>query len=214
LKKGGETVTGSQSGARLRGETSAAGAPSLATISARAEAAAGRPVEAWDPPFCGSIDIRIDREGRWFYMETPIARPAMVALFASILRRETDGFHYLVTPVEKLRIAVDDAPFLAVEMRAEGRGGSQVVGFRTNLDGWILAGSNHPIRFVVDAATEGLKPYLGLDCGLEALLSRALIPDLVERAEQRVIDGRPMLGIASGGSFFPLPAARAAGDGI
>ena len=113
------------------------------------------PVHLWNPPFCGDIDMRIATDGTWFYMGTPIGRPALVRLFASVLKRE--GEHYfLVTPVEKVGIKVDDAPFLAVELRAEGG----VLNFRTNVDEWVTAGPDHTLHFETEKGTGGLKPYL------------------------------------------------------
>jgi len=181
--------------------------PRLADLVAQATEGRRRPVEGWNPPFCGEIGISIDGQGRWSYLGSPIERAGLVALFASILRREGDGHHYLVTPVEKVRIAVADAPFIAVEMRVEGSGEDRVVGFRTNLDAWAIAGSDHPLRFAVEPGTGGLKPYVALDRGLEALVSRPLVYDLLELAEERELGGQPALGVVSGGRFFPIPPA-------
>ncbi len=175
---------------------------SLAALMRRAgEGAPARPVDKWDPPHCGRIDMRIAADGTWFYMGSPIGRPALVKLFASVLRREADGEYVLVTPVEKIGISVDDAPFLAVEMAAEGRGEARRITFRTNVDDLVTADEAHPLRFAVEAETLGVKPYLGVRGRLEALLTRALAHELLELAEER--DGR--LGVFSGGAFFPLP---------
>lgn len=174
----------------------------LAALLAEAGNAAGaRPVERWDPPDCGDIDIRIAADGTWFYRGTPIGREALVRLFASVLRREPDGRHVLVTPVEKLGIVVDDAPFLAVEMESEGAGEERRLFFRTNVGDVVPAGHDHPLRFETEADTGGLKPYLRVRGGLEALLTRALALDLAAIAEER--DGRA--GIWSKGAFFPFP---------
>jgi len=160
-----------------------------------------RPVERWDPPFCGDIDMRIAADGTWFYRGSPIGRDALVRLFASILRREPDGSHVLVTPVEKVGIAVEDAPFLAVEMSAEGAGANRQLTFRTNVGDIFGAGPEHPIRFATEPATGGLKPYLRVRGGLEALATRSLAQDLVAIADEK--DGAP--GLWSGGIFFAFP---------
>jgi hypothetical protein len=162
------------------------------------------PVERWNPPFCGDIDMRIAIDGTWFYQKTPIGRHALVKLFASVLKREGDKY-FLVTPVEKLGIIVEDAPLLAVEMR--GKDGT--LSFRTNMDEWIDAGSEHPLRFEPERETGGLKPYLHVRRNLWAKVTRALFYDLVEAGEERVIDGKPMFGVASGGEFFVMAEADA-----
>src|SRR5580693_7838460 len=105
------------------------------------------PVELWNPPFCGDLDMRIATDGTWFYLKTPIGRPALVKLFASVLRREGDKY-FLVTPVEKCGIRVDDAPFLAVELNVENNDAVQVLNFRTNVDDWVACGPRHEMRFV------------------------------------------------------------------
>ena len=160
------------------------------------------PVHLWNPPFCGDIDMRIAADGTWFYMKTPIGRPALVRLFASVLKREGERY-FLVTPVEKVGIAVDDAPFLAVEMR-EAAG---TLRFRTNVDDWVACDADHALRFEPETATGGLKPYLHVRRGLWAKVTRALFYDLVVRGEERDIDGRRMFGVASGGAFFPMAEA-------
>ncbi len=162
------------------------------------------PVEQWNPPFCGDIDMRIATDGTWFYQKTPIGRHALVKLFASVLKREGDKY-FLVTPVEKLGIIVEDAPLLAVEMSREGGN----ISFRTNMDEWIDAGPDHPLRFEPEQQTGGLKPYLHVRRDLWAKVTRALFYDLVEAGEERVIDGKPMFGIASGGEFFVMAEADA-----
>lgn len=157
------------------------------------------PVERWNPDYCGEIDMRIARDGRWFYMGTPIERIALVKLFASILRRDPER-HVLVTPVERVGIEVEDAPFLAVEMAPAGTEAGESLAFRTNLDEIIIAGADHPLSFETDERG-GLKPYLVVRGGLRARLTRALALDLAERIETR--DGRA--GIAAGGRFFAIP---------
>jgi uncharacterized protein len=169
------------------------------------------PVELWNPPFCGDLDMRIATDGTWFYMKTPIGRPALVKLFASVLKREGDNY-YLVTPAEKCGIQVDDAPFLAVEMAIEdgarhgARNGApcRVLNFRTNVDDWVACGAEHPLRFEPERDTGGLKPYLHIRRDLWAKVTRALFFDLVELGEEREIDGVAMFGIASMGEFFPM----------
>ncbi|EGF89284.1 hypothetical protein ABI_46320 [Asticcacaulis biprosthecium C19] len=151
------------------------------------------PVETWNPPFCGHIDMRIARDGTWFYNGTPITRPAMVRLFSRVLRRDDDGF-FLVTPVEKLGITVEDVPFLAVEM-------AQVDGtltFRTNVDDLVTAGPDHPLRFA--KGNDGFMPYVEVRRGLEARLTRALAQDLAALVEVR----DDVFGVASGDLFFQI----------
>ena len=176
--------------------------PGLAALVAEAgKAAPSRPVERWNPPYCGEIDMRIGADGGWSYRGSPIAREALVRLFASILRREPDGRHVLVTPVEKVGIAVDDAPFLAVEVMAEGDGRDQVLTFRTNVGDVVTAGREHPLRFHSETGTGGLKPYLLVRGGLEALATRPLQLELVSLADEH--DGAT--GLWSGGMFHPFP---------
>jgi uncharacterized protein len=164
------------------------------------------PVERWNPPFCGDLDMRIAADGTWFYLKTPIGRPALVKLFASVLKREGEKY-FLVTPVEKCGIRVEDAPFLAVELAVE-RGGGQVLNFRTNVDDWVACGPRHALRFEPEPGTGGLKPYLHVRRDLWAKVTRALFFDLVELGEERDIDGRPMFGVASGDAFFPMAPAE------
>jgi hypothetical protein len=165
------------------------------------------PVHLWNPPFCGDIDMRIATDGTWFYMKTPIGRPALVKLFASVLRKEADKY-FLVTPVEKVGIEVDDAPFLAVEMQAEDQTGGRALRFRTNVDDWIECGPDHALRFEPEPATEGLKPYLHVRRDLWAKLTRPLFYDLVALGEERDIAGRRMFGVASKDSFFVMAPAE------
>ena len=168
---------------------------------------AGRPpVELWDPPFCGDLDMRIAADGTWFYLKTPIGRPALVKLFASVLTREGDNY-YLVTPVEKCGIRVDDAPFLAVEMNVEDGADGHVLNFRTNVDDWIACGPQHRLRFEPEADTGGLKPYLHVRRDLWAKVTRALFFDLVELGEERDVEGAAMFGVSSMGEFFPMAPA-------
>jgi uncharacterized protein len=179
------------------------------TAAARDAATAGKglpPVHLWNPPFCGDLDMRIASDGTWFYMGTPIGRPALVRLFSTILKRE-DGKHFLVTPVEKVGIRVDDAPFLAVEMTKETDGGDRRLRFRTNVDDWVPCDSGHRLRFEA-AADGGLTPYLHVRADLWAKVTRALYYDLVDLGEERMVDGRPMFGVASSGEFFAMADAE------
>ena len=160
------------------------------------------PVEQWNPPFCGDIDMRIARDGTWFYCGTPIGRPALVRLFSTILRKDPEGY-VLVTPVERVGITVEDAPFLAVEMSVARQGADQVLWFLTNVEDWVEAGASHPIRFEKGAAN-GIKPYIHVRGGLWALVTRALVHDLVELGEIGEHDGARSFGVVSAGSFFPI----------
>ena len=167
--------------------------------------AAGRglpPVHLWNPPFCGDLDMRIASDGTWYYLGTPIGRPALVRLFSTILKRE-DGKHFLVTPVEKVGITVDDAPFLAVELSVEG----DTLRFRTNVDDWVTCDAAHRLRFEV-GAEDGLMPYLHVRADLWAKVTRAIYYDLVDRGEERMVDGRMMFGVASAGEFFAMADAE------
>jgi uncharacterized protein len=166
------------------------------------------PVHLWNPPFCGDIDMRIATDGTWFYQKTPIGRLPLVKLFASVLKREGDRY-FLVTPVEKVGVMVEDAPFLAVELKVEHVARGQVLNFRTNVDDWIPAGSEHALRFEQEPGTGGLKPYLHVRRDLWAKVTRALFYDLVERGEEREIGGKAMFGVASGGDFFVMAEASA-----
>jgi hypothetical protein len=164
------------------------------------------PLHLWNPPFCGDLDMRIAADGTWFYLKTPIGRPALVKLFASVLWREGEKY-FLKTPVEKIGITVDDAPFTAVEMKAEGEGAARVLHFRTNVDDWVACGPDHALRFEPEEETGGLKPYLHVRRDLWALVTRALFYDLVELGEEREVSGKRMFGVASGGEFFAMAPA-------
>ena len=166
------------------------------------------PVERWNPPFCGDIDMRIAADGTWFYQKTPIGRLTLVKLFASVLRREGDKY-FLVTPVEKVGIVVDDAPFLAVEMSASEGEAGRVLRFRTNVDDWIAAGPDHALRFETQPETGGLKPYLHVRRDLWAKVTRALFYDLVALGEERDVQGTRMFGVFSQGEFFAMAEASA-----
>jgi uncharacterized protein len=161
------------------------------------------PVERWNPPFCGDIDMRIASDGLWHYMNSPIGRMPLVKLFASILRYDEDGKYYLVTPVEKCGIRVDDAPFVAIRMRVEDPGLEQLIHFETNVDDGVIVGPLHPLRVADEQGTGGLKPYVLVRRNLEALVSRALFYDLVKLG---VIEGE-WFGVWSSGVFYPMQRA-------
>ncbi|MET1411982.1 DUF1285 domain-containing protein [Roseibium sp. HPY-6] len=162
------------------------------------------PVEKWNPPFCGDLDIRIARDGTWFYLGSPIGRQPLVRLFASVLRKDEDGKHYLVTPVEKIGITVDDAPFLAVEMVAAGEGEDQQLTLRTNLGEVVKVDEDHPLRFEKEPDSGGLKPYVLVRGRLEALFTRALMYQLADLIVDRSGSDRSETGIWGGGQFFEI----------
>ena len=161
------------------------------------------PVHLWNPPYCGDLDIRIASDGTWYYLGTPIGRPAMVRLFASVLKREGERY-FLVTPVEKIGIRVDDAPFQAVEFEQEGVGPNRALVFRTNVDETVRCDSEHRLRFEPETGTGGIKPYLHVRRDLWARVTRAAFLELVEIGEVREIEGKRMFGVASAGLFFPM----------
>jgi hypothetical protein len=163
--------------------------------------AGARPVEIWDPPYCGDIGLAIQRDGTWTYQGSPITRTAIVKLFSSILRKDADGRTYLVTPAEKVDVKVEDAPFLAVEMVVEGSGREQVLTFRTNVDDVVTADREHPLRFERQESSGGLKPYVLVRGRLEALLTRAVYSELAELVEERE-DGSA--GVWSGGEWWGM----------
>jgi hypothetical protein len=164
------------------------------------------PVHLWNPPYCGDLDMRIAADGTWFYMGTPIGRPALVKLFASVLKNE-DGRFFLVTPVEKVGIKVDDMPFLAVEMEARGEGADRTLIFRTNVDDVVECGPAHALRFEVEAEG-GLRPYLHIRRDLWAKVTRALYFDLVSLGEIRQEGDRELFGVTSAGEFFAMGPAE------
>jgi hypothetical protein len=186
----------------------------LDTIAGAARLAGERglpPVHLWNPPFCGDLDMRIAADGTWYYLKTPIGRHALVKLFASVLKREDDKY-FLVTPVEKCGIIVDDAPFLAVEMKIEQGERGQLLAFRTNVDDWVTCGPGHALRFEPEDGTGGLKPYLHVRCNLWAKVTRALFYDLAELGEERDIAGEAMFGVESDGEFFAMAPAASLKD--
>lgn len=162
------------------------------------------PVHLWNPPFCGDLDIRIARDGSWHYLGTPFNRFELVKLFASILKLE-DGKYYLVTPVEKVGITIEDAPFVAVDFDVAGQGREQQITFTTNIGDTAAAGPDHPVRVERDSASGEPAPYVMIRAGLEALIDRKSFYRLVELGEHH--DG--WFGVWSGGAFFPLiPSAE------
>jgi len=161
------------------------------------------PVERWNPTHCGHSGMRIARDGTWFHEGSPIGRINMVRLFSTVLRREPDGRYVLVTPVEKLDIDVEDAPFVAVELKAEGEGRDAMLAFRLNTGDLVTAGPDHRLRFA--QGEDGPRPYLHVRGGMEALIARPVYYELVEIA---LAAGDAPPGLWSNGSFFPLePAA-------
>lgn len=179
-----------------------------ALISRAARAGKGLPpVERWNPDFCGDLDMEIQPDGTWFYLGTPIGRMPLVQLFSTVLRKDADGKTYLVTPVEKVGIRVVDAPFVAVEMDVSGSGNDQVMTFRTNVGDVVEAGPEYPLRFVDEADTGGLKPYLLVRGRLEALVARPVMYELVEHGEVLEVQGESMFAVRSKGEIYPIMQA-------
>src|SRR6478752_6694504 len=178
-------------------------APSgLDGVIAAAKQAPGRglpPVHLWNPPHCGEIDIVIKRDGLWFHEGTPIGREALVRLFSTVLRKDPDGFH-LVTPVEKMKITVEDAPFIATRVDRDG----EALKFLTNVGDEVEAGAENEIRIEMDAATGEPRPYLHVRRGLDALIARPVFYELVEMAQERETPEGPRLGVESNGTWFPV----------
>lgn len=161
------------------------------------------PVHLWNPDFCGDIDMRIARDGTWYYLGTPIGRKPMVRLFSTIMRRDGDDY-FLVTPVEKVGIKVDDAPFVAVTLEVQGAGEQQVLRFTSNVEDQVEAGPEHPLRFEIDPQTQEPSPYVHVRDNLEALIHRNVFYQLVELAEPQHINGEQWLGVWSSGTFYPI----------
>lgn len=190
----------------LRNASDAKGLEAL--ISRAARAGKGLPpVERWNPEFCGDLDMEIKRDGTWFYLGTPIGRLPLVQLFSTVLRKDEDGKTYLVTPVERVGIRVEDAPFVAVEMNASGAGEGQVITFRTNVGDVVEAGPEHPLRFVDEPETGGLKPYVLVRGRLEALVNRPVMYELINHGEEVDVDGRLMFAVRSHGETYPIMPA-------
>ncbi|WP_316015529.1 DUF1285 domain-containing protein [Roseobacter sp. HKCCA0434] len=161
------------------------------------------PVEKWDPPFCGDLDMRIARDGTWFYLGTPIGRKPLVKLFSSILKREGDDY-FLVTPVEKVGITVEDAPFVAQDFVAEGSGEDMRLTFTTHVGDEATAGPDHPIRVTRDAETGEPSPYVNIRRNLDALIDRKSFYRLVEIGSHHEVEGESWFGLWSSGIFFPI----------
>lgn len=179
--------------------------PDSLLSAARAEGSKGpAPVHLWNPPFCGDLDMRIARDGTWYYLGSPIGRPALVRLFSSILKREGERY-FLVTPVEKVGITVDDAPFVATDFTVEGTGPSRRLLFTTQVGDSVAAGPDHPIRVAIDPKSGEPAPYVLVRAGLEALIDRKTFYRLVETGEIR----DDTFGIWSQDTFFPIAAAAA-----
>nr|WP_319247850.1 DUF1285 domain-containing protein [uncultured Celeribacter sp.] len=177
------------------------------SIASALQAAQGRglpPVDKWDPPFCGDLDMRIARDGTWFYLGTPIGRARLVRLFSTVLKREGDKF-FLVTPVEKVGITVDDAPFLAVDFTVEGEAQNQKLHFVTSVGDEVTADADHPLR--LDSRDGEPAPYVEVRAGLEALIDRKSFFRLVDLGVTEQQDGQDVFGVWSSGRFFPLAAA-------
>jgi len=186
--------------------------PNAESIAASARAAAkGRgipPVHLWNPPHCGDLDIRISRDGTWFYMGTPIGRPELVRLFSTILRKDGDSY-VLVTPVEKVGITVEDAPFVAVDFELEGSGQAQTLIFTTNVADTVKAGPDAPIRIERDPKTGEPSPYVRIRANLDALIDRKSFYRLVDIGTSEIYEGKDWFGVWSGGQFFPIiPSAE------
>jgi hypothetical protein len=176
--------------------------PSAESLAEAARAAQGKglpPVDKWNPEFCGDLDMRIARDGTWFYLGTPIGRHELVKLFSTILKREGEDY-FLVTPVEKVGITVDDAPFVAVDFEPEGTGEAQSLIFETNVGDKVLAGPSNPIRVVRDAETGEPSPYVLVRANLEALIDRKSFYRLVERGAHH----EGWFGVWSDGAFFKV----------
>ena len=162
------------------------------------------PVDKWNPDFCGDIDMKIMRNGQWFYMGTEIKRPAMVKLFSGILRLDSDNCYYLFTPVEKVRITVEDAPFVATTLISEIKDSIHNLYFITNVNEKILLSKDNPLEIKIDKATEEPFPYILVRKNLKALISRSVFYELIELASKKNIDGKEHLTLASNGEIFRI----------
>jgi uncharacterized protein len=172
----------------------------LAAEAARSDRPAGRP----PPRDLGEVGIHIARDGNWFYLGTPITRASLVRLFASVLHREADGAYWLVTPAERGRIVVEDAPFMAVELDVQGAGPSQTLSFRTNMDEIVAADEAHPLRIMTDPVSGAPRPYILVRGGLEARLTRPVFYQLVDLGREERVGGATRFGVWSKNKFFPL----------
>lgn len=184
--------------------------PSAETLANAARIAGKKglpPVHLWHPEFCGDLDMRIARDGTWFYLGTPIGRKPLVKLFSSILRKDGDDY-FLVTPVEKVGITVDDAPFVAIDFEVSGTGKTQSITFTTQVDDVATAGPNNPIRVMRDPKTGEPSPYILIRANLQALIDRKSFYRLVDIGTHLDIGGTRWFGIWSGGEFFQIIPSR------
>lgn len=165
------------------------------------------PVEMWNPDYCGELDMVIKKDGTWFYMGTPIGRKRLVELFATVLRKDENGETYLVTPVERIKIEVEDAHFIVVEMNASTENGEQVLTFRTNVGDVVEAGPENPLRFVTVDDNNGVKPYVLVRGRLEGLLARSVMYELISYGEEMEVDGKQVFAVKSQGQVFPIMPA-------
>ena len=186
-----------------RGKSESPTADSILNHAKASSARGPAPVHLWDPPFCGDLDMRISRDGNWHYLGTPIGRKSMVRLFSSIIRKDGDSY-FLVTPVEKVGIKVDDAPFVAVDFELAGRGSEQTVTFTTNVEEETAAGPDRPIRVERDPETGEVSPYVLVRTNLEALIDRKSFHRLVDLCVHSDIDGESWFGLWSRRTFFPF----------
>lgn len=180
--------------------------PTVESVLASAGLATGKgppPLHLWNPPFCGDIDMRIARDGTWFYLGTPIGRPGLVKLFSSIIKRE-GGAYFLVTPVEKVGITVEDAPFLAIDLESTGEGHNQRVTFTTQVGDTVLAGAANPLRVTRDATTGEPSPYILIRANLEALIDRKSFYRLIDLCQHAHHQGADWFGLWSDAVFFPI----------
>ncbi|MCO4825124.1 MAG: DUF1285 domain-containing protein [Amylibacter sp.] len=188
--------------------------PSADSIAQSVSAASKKgppPVHLWNPPFCGDLDMRIARDGTWFYLNSPIGRKPLVKLFSSIIRKDGDDY-FLVTPVEKVGIIVDDAPFVAIDFEVENAGPDQTLTFNTNVDDEAVASFEQPIRVVRDPETGEPSPYILIRTNLEALIDRKSFYRLVDLGVHEDLKGENWFGVRSNGVFFPIiPSAELEG---
>jgi len=181
--------------------------PNLSSLSQGVENSGPPPAGITPRPgqiVCGDIDMRIDASCTWFYQGSPFTRKALVKLFSTVLRRDDDGEHWLITPAEMCRITVDDAPFMAVELICNGKGQDQAISFRTNVDTIASLDGDHPLRMIIDDNTGEPSPYISLEHRLEAKLSRPVFYELVDLGVDEVIEGDQIYGVWSNGDFFTI----------
>lgn len=187
-------------------------AETLADAARQASAKGPPPVHLWNPPFCGDIDMRIARDGTWFYLGTPIGRAPLVKLFSSILKREGDAY-FLVTPVEKVGITVEDAPLLATDFEVAGAGKDQTLTFTTKTEDIVILGPDHPLGVELDETTGEPAPYILIRADLWALIDRKSFYRLVDLGVHHAYEGRDWFGVWSSGRFFPMvPSAELGPD--